>query len=100
MKGENLTVLEQTTQLTHRLRTRGCPHNLIEKNYLESFICWTEVGFSTKQLSLKKKILFFVQSQGSRVEINSKWRYKICTCLVILGEVVVGRTSITKAYVL
>ena len=39
MKGENLTVLEQTTQLTHRLRTRGYPHNLIEKNYLGSFIC-------------------------------------------------------------
>ena len=55
MKGENLTVLEQNTQLTHRLRSRGCPHNLIAKNYLGGFICWTEVGFTTKQLSVKKK---------------------------------------------
>ena len=31
MKGEDLTVLEQTTQLTHN---RSYPHNLIEKNYL------------------------------------------------------------------
>ena len=30
MKGEDLTVLEQTTQLTH-IRTSGCPHNLIKK---------------------------------------------------------------------
>ena len=34
MKGEDLTVLEQTTQLTPSVRTSGYPHNLIEKNYL------------------------------------------------------------------
>ena len=98
MKGENLTVLEQTTQLTHRLRTRGCAHNLIEKKLPWRF--YLRKSALVQNNKVKKKILFFVQLQGSRVEINSKWRYKICTCLVILGEVVVGRTSITKAYVL
>ena len=34
MKGEDLTVSEQTTQLTPSLGTSGYPHNLIEKNYL------------------------------------------------------------------
>ena len=35
MKGEDLTVLEQTTQLTHtRSYSNGYPQNLFEKNYL------------------------------------------------------------------
>ena len=35
MKGEDLTVLEQTTQLQlTSVRSRGYPHNLIQKNYL------------------------------------------------------------------
>ena len=36
MKGEDLTVLEQTTQLTHKtfLVRSAYPHNLIEKIYL------------------------------------------------------------------
>ena len=34
MKGEDLTVLEQATQLTHKCSTSGYPQNLIEKHYL------------------------------------------------------------------
>ena len=34
MKGEDLTVLEQTTQLTHKRYYSGYPHNLIEKSFL------------------------------------------------------------------
>ena len=73
MKGENLTVLEQTTRVTHRLRTRGCPHNLIEKNYLGGFICWTEVGFSTKQLSVKKKFWTEVGFSTKQLSVKKKF---------------------------
>ena len=51
MKGEVLTVLEQTTQLTHKRSyyVVASPTISLKKNYLGGQICWTEVGFTTKQ---------------------------------------------------
>ena len=49
MKGEVLTLLEQTTQLTHtRLRTTGYTLESSLKNLPRRFNCRTEVGFTTK----------------------------------------------------
>ena len=36
MKGEDLTVLEQSTQLTYKRYTSDYPQNLVEKNHLGS----------------------------------------------------------------
>ena len=82
MKGEDLTVLEQTTQKTHSYltsdRTRGYPHLLIEKVTME-------VKFAERKSALLqnnkvwKKILPFVQLQGNPANYNKyvgdqEWR--------------------------
>ena len=58
MKGDDLTLLEQNTQLTHwhTLRTRGYPHNLIEN-------ITSEVKFAERKSALLQ---------------NNKLRKKIC----------------------
>ena len=82
MKGEDLTVLEQTTQKTHSYltsdRTRGYPHLLIEKVTME-------VKFAERKSALLQnnkvweKILPFVQLQGNSANYNKcvgdqEWR--------------------------
>ena len=49
LKGEDLTLLEKTTQLTHMPLYWRLPSWSHWKNYLRGLICWTEVGFTTKQ---------------------------------------------------
>ena len=64
MKGEDLTVLEQTTQLTHkRSYSSGYPQNLFVKNYkITSEIKFTERKSAFLQnYNGWKKILPFVQ---------------------------------------
>ena len=72
MKGENLTVLQQTTQLTHRLRARGCPHNLIEKKLPRRFYLLNGSRLYYKTIKCEKKILPFVQLQGSPAVASPK----------------------------
>ena len=82
MKGEDLTVLEQTTQKTHSYltgdRTRGYPHLLIEKVTME--VKLTERKSALLQNNkVWEKILPFVQLQGNSANYNKcvgdqEWR--------------------------
>ena len=76
MKGENLTVLEQTTQLTHkRSYSSGYPQNLFEKNYkITSEIKFTErkSAFLQNYNGWKKNSAFYSVLQGNHAFASPK----------------------------
>ena len=59
MKGDDLTMLEQTKRLTHKRSYQRLPWQSHWKIRPLRLICWTEVGFATKQYAWKKFCFLF-----------------------------------------